>query len=108
MSGNILEVNEAGFEQNVINSSVPVLVDFWAPWCGPCRMMAPVLESLSEKVSPMKLMKINTDENQSLASQYNVQGIPCLIVFKNGAESERFVGFLSEAALMDKLEPYIK
>lgn len=106
--GNIAEINEATFKQEVLEATTTVLVDFWAPWCGPCRMMAPVLESIAPKVSPVKVLKVNTDENQALATKYDIQGIPCLILFKDGKEVERLVGFTAETILLDKLEPYKK
>ncbi len=106
--GNILEINEAAFKAEVLDSSSAVLVDFWAPWCGPCRMMAPVLEAIAPRVLPVKVVKINTDDNQNISGQFGIQGIPTLIIFKDGKEAERLVGFTPEAVLMQKLEPYMK
>ena len=106
--GNVIEINESVFTKEVLESENAVLVDFWAPWCGPCRMMAPILESIVPKVSPIKVLKVNTDENQALAAQYDIQGIPCLIVFKDGKEVERLVGFTAETMLLSKLETYKK
>lgn len=83
-----LEINEKNFDELVINSDVPVLVDFWAPWCGPCKTLGPIIDSLSEDNADknIKIVKINVDENQSLAAKYNVRGIPCTLAIKDGAE----------------------
>jgi thioredoxin 1 len=102
--GTIKEINEKDFEQEVTNSTVPVLVDFWAPWCGPCRMQTPVLEKLAEEVGPkMKVLKVNTDENQNLAQRFSVFSIPSLMLFKDGKLSGQWVGFQSERELKAKL-----
>jgi len=91
---NITEVSESSFQAEVLNSEKPVLVDFWAPWCGPCRMIAPVIEKLAEKMDGrVKFAKLNTDVNQQIAGSYRILAIPSLIVFKNGAEVDRVVGF---------------
>jgi len=102
--GTIKEINEKDFEQEVTNSTVPVLVDFWAPWCGPCRMQTPVLEKLAEEVGPkMKFLKVNTDENQNLAQRFSVFSIPSLMLFKDGKLSSQWVGFHPERELKAKL-----
>lgn len=102
--GTIKEINEKDFEQEVTNAIVPVLVDFWAPWCGPCRMQTPVLEKLAEEVGPkMKVLKVNTDENQNLAQRFSVFSIPSLMLFKDGKLSGQWVGFQSERELKAKL-----
>jgi thioredoxin 1 len=102
--GTIKEINEKDFEQEVTNSTVPVLVDFWAPWCGPCRMQTPVLEKLAKEVGPkMKVLKVNTDENQNLAQRFSVFSIPSLMLFKDGKLSGQWVGFQSERELKAKL-----
>jgi len=91
---NITEVSEASFQTEVLSSEKPVLVDFWAPWCGPCRMIAPVIEKLADKLSgQVKFAKLNTDENQQFSAKFNIMAIPTLLVFKKGAEVERIVGF---------------
>jgi thioredoxin 1 len=91
-----LELTKENFEEMVLKSTTPVMVDFWAPWCGPCRMLGPVIESLSEdnKDKAVKIAKINVDENGEIAAKYNVRGIPCVITFKDGemVESGRIVG----------------
>lgn len=101
----VAEVTDKDFKNEVLDSEVPVLVDFWAPWCNPCRMMGPVIDSISQKHSPdLKVMKMNTDLNRKTPSDYNVRGIPCLIVFKGGMEVDRIVGFTPEGQLEEKLK----
>jgi thioredoxin 1 len=91
---NIQELSESSFESEVLNSPTPVLVDFWAPWCGPCRRIAPLLEQFAQdNATAVKVVKINTDENMSIATGYNIDAIPTLILFKDGQVVERFVGF---------------
>ena len=101
-------VNGNNFRQEVLESSVPVLVDFWAPWCMPCRMLAPTVEKLAEEnEGKLKVCKLNTDENQNIAAQYGIQGIPTLIVFKEGKEVGRTVGVMSKEKLQEKLDPIL-
>lgn len=103
-----VEVNGNNFQQEVLESSVPVLVDFWAPWCMPCRMLAPIIEKLAEEnEGKLKVCKLNTDENQNIAAQYGIQGIPTLIVFKEGKEVGRTVGVMSKEKLQEKLDPIL-
>jgi len=103
-----VEVNGNNFQQEVLKSSVPVLVDFWAPWCMPCRMLAPTVEKLAEEnEGKLKVCKLNTDENQNIAAQYGIQGIPTLIVFKEGKEVGRTVGVMSKEKLQEKLDPIL-
>ena len=98
MSKFVTEVNDSNFENEVLKSSQPVLVDFWAAWCGPCRMLAPTVESVAEKYQgKAKIVKLNVDENVSSSSGYGVKGIPTLILFRDGAEVERVVGVPSNA-----------
>jgi len=89
----VTEVNDANFESEVLKSSQPVLVDFWASWCAPCRMLAPTVELVAEKYQgKAKIVKLNVDENESSSSNYGVKGIPTLILFRDGQEAERVVG----------------
>jgi len=90
----ILDINDKNFEDSVLASKTPVLVDFWAPWCGPCRMAEPVLEELSKDYKDkVEIVKVNVDENQELAQKYQVMSIPTTILFKNGEELGRQIGF---------------
>ena len=91
---NIQELSESTFETEVLSSTKPVLVDFWAPWCGPCRKIAPLLEQFAlENAEAVRIAKVNTDENVKLATDYRIDSIPTLILFKDGQVIERFVGF---------------
>ncbi len=103
-----VEVNGNNFKQEVLESSIPVLVDFWASWCMPCRMLDPITEKLAEEnQGKLKVCKLNTDENQNIAAQYGIQGIPTLIVFKEGKEVGRTVGVMSKEKLQEKLDPVL-
>ena len=103
-----VEVNGNNFQREVLESSIPVLVDFWASWCMPCRMLAPTIEKLAEEnQGKLKVCKLNTDENQNISAQYGIQGIPTLIVFKEGKEVGRTVGVMSKEKLQEKLDPIL-
>ena len=98
MSAFVNEVSDSTFENEVLNSSQPVLVDFWAAWCAPCRMLAPTVEAVAEKFQgKAKVVKLNVDENVDSSSRYGIKGIPTLILFRNGKEAERVVGVPSNA-----------
>ena len=106
MAGSVSEVTDNNFEAEVLESDLPVLVDFWAPWCGPCRQVAPVVEEIAnEKAGQLKVSKLNTDDNQQTAIQYNVLSIPTLIVFKNGQEVKRVTGAYPKKRLEAEIEP---
>ena len=103
-----VEVNGNNFQKEVLESTMPVLVDFWASWCMPCRMLAPTIERLAkENQGKLKVCKLNTDENQNIAAQYGIQGIPTLIVFKEGKEVGRTVGVMPKEKLQEKLNPIL-
>jgi len=100
-----IAVTDADFDTEVIKSEMPVLVDFWAPWCGPCRMVAPVVEELSEEYDgKVKFVKLNTDDNVKTASQFGIRSIPTLLVFKGGEVAGQIVGFRPKSDLKKRLD----
>ncbi|HWV98821.1 MAG TPA: thioredoxin [Candidatus Acidoferrum sp.] len=100
-----IDINEASFEAEVLKSAQPVLVDFWATWCGPCKMLGPVLEEIaSEQAGRAKVVKVNVDENQGLAQRYGIQAIPTLLYFANGEVRDTSLGLASKKAILAKLE----
>ena len=106
MADSVTEVTDNNFQAEVLESEVPVLVDFWAPWCGPCRMVGPVVEEIAkEKGGALKVVKLNTDENQQTSIQYNVLSIPTLIVFRHGQEAKRVTGAYPKKRLEAEIEP---
>lgn len=105
MSDKIKHVTDASYQEDVLDSDVPVVVDFWAPWCGPCRMVAPVVEELADEYDgKVVFAKMNTDENGATPSKLGVRGIPTLIVYIKGEEVDRWVGFSAKPVLQRKLE----
>ena len=103
-----LPVTDADFPQLVLNSTTPVLLDLWAPWCGPCRMLAPVIDQLAaELAGRVRVAKLNTDENPRIATQLNVRSIPTLVIFKNGQEVDRFLGVQPKQEILRRLERVI-
>ena len=102
---NEIEFTDANFDSEVIKSDTPVLVDFWAPWCGPCKMIAPIVEEIStEYDGRLKVGKVNTDDNQKVASDYGVMSIPTLMIFKDGEVVERIIGAQPKGALTTKID----
>ena len=101
----MLDINKDSFDKEVLKNKLPVLVDFWAPWCGPCRIVGPILDKLSsEYQNKLKFSKINVDDNQEIAAQFDVRGIPCMIVFSRGAEADRIIGAYPETELRKKID----
>src|SRR5438874_8701398 len=108
MSEHVKDTSDSAFEADVLKSERPVLVDFWAIWCQPCRALAPTVEAVAEKYSgSAKVVKLNVDDNPSVSQRYGIKGIPTLILFKNGREEERVVGATSEAAISRMIEKHI-
>ena len=108
MSDNIITLSDSTFDESVGASDVPVVVDFWAEWCGPCKMIAPVLEDIAGEYSDkLRIAKLNVDDNPGIAQRFNVMSIPTLIVFADGAERQRLVGAKGKAQLLEELAPFI-
>jgi thioredoxin 1 len=105
VSGKLPDVTDATFRAEVLDAETPVLVDFWAPWCGPCRVVHPILEELANERQDVKIVSLNVDENQDTASAYDVLSIPTMILFKGGDAAKRVVGAMPKKRLEAELEP---
>ncbi|HEX8852293.1 MAG TPA: thioredoxin [Pyrinomonadaceae bacterium] len=102
------EVSDSNFESDVLQADKPVLVDFWAPWCAPCRMLAPIVDAVAEKYAESaRVVKLNVDENPGVSQRYGIKGIPTLILFKNGKEEERVVGATSKDAISRMIDKHV-
>ena len=105
MTGKLPDVTDANFQADVLDSETPTLVDFWAPWCGPCRVVHPILEEIAAERDDLRIVSLNVDDNQQTAGRYEVLSIPTLILFKDGAEAKRVVGAMPKRRLESELEP---
>ncbi len=104
----VKEISDANFEQEVLKADTPVLVDMWAPWCGPCRMVAPVIDKLSTQYEgKFKFCKLNVDDNPQTASKYQIMSIPTLLLFKNGSVADTVVGAVPESSLKPKIDKLV-
>ena len=107
MTGKLPDVTDANFQAEVLDSDGPVLVDFWAPWCGPCRVVHPILEEMDAEREDLHVVSLNVDDNQQTAARYEVLSIPTLILFKDGDEAKRVVGAMPKRRLEAELEPVL-
>ena len=107
MAGALPEVTDNNFQAEVLESDTPVLVDFWAPWCGPCRVVGPVLEEIAAERDDVKIVKLNTDENPETAAQFQVLSIPTMILFKAGAPAKKIIGAYPKRKLEAELDPVL-
>jgi thioredoxin len=105
VTGKLPDVTDGTFQSEVLDAEQPVLVDFWAPWCGPCRVVHPILEEMATERDDLRIVSLNTDENQQTAAQYEVLSIPTLILFKDGSEAKRVIGAMPKRRLESELEP---
>ena len=105
MAGAIVEVTDTNFQAEVLEADKPVLVDFWAPWCGPCRIVAPHLEELAGEREDLRIVKLNVDENPQVSATYNVMSIPTLLLFKHGQVAHQIIGALPKSRLVKEIEP---
>nr|QCI06425.1 Thioredoxin [Dictyurus purpurascens] len=105
----VLQVKDTSFHQEVIKSNCPVLVDFWAPWCGPCRMIAPVIEEIADEYKNiLKVVKLNTDKNPTISSDYGIRSIPTVIIFINGKKVDTVIGAVPKSTLVNALNKHLQ
>lgn len=106
--GNVIDINDENFEQEVVKSSVPVVVDFWATWCGPCRKLGPVVEEISQTYEGrVKFVKVNVEECLNTAKTYSISGLPSLLIFKDGEAVERMAGLMPKSTIISNIEKHI-
>ena len=105
---NAIDVNDSNFDEMVLKSAELTVVDFWAPWCGPCRKLGPILDEVSgEFADKIKVVKVNTDENMKTAKEYSISGLPSILIFKNGEAVERLVGLMPKSSLVSNIEKHL-
>lgn len=105
---NAIDINDENFEQEVLNSDVPVMVDFWATWCAPCRKLSPLLDDIANELGDkIKFVKINTDDNMKVAHDYSISGLPTVLIFKDGKAEERMVGMVQKSTILSNIEKYL-
>ena len=108
MAGSIIDVTDITFQAEVLESETPVLVDFWAPWCAPCRVIAPILEEINADRDDLRVVKLNIDENMQTAADYQIMAIPTMVLFRNGAEAARIQGAMPRKRIEAQLEPALQ